>query len=273
MAMTSKVALYYRVSSQEQMRKETIDTQRAVLEPLVDRETLIVAGVYADDGVSGTIPLAQRPDGARLVSDAQAGLFDMLIVYRFDRLGRSTVDGLQTVQELAEYGVMVRSATEPFDATTAMGRFMLTQLFAFGAFERESLLQRSKDGTERLAREGAWLGGIVPFGYRVEGEDRHARLVIADTELPGCGLSEADVIRLIYRMLVDEGMSCQKVADRLNALGVPPAYVRDGRKVQRGKRCTLHRDSGARAGSATWSSARPTKASISMASAARRHAR
>ncbi len=234
--MHTRVAVYYRVSSQEQKRKETIETQRAVVEPLVARDGLIVVGTYADDGVSGTIPLAHRPEGARLIADAQAGQFDMLLVYRVDRLGRSTIDGLQTVQELADHGVLVRSATEPLDTTTAMGRFMLTQLFAFGAFERESLLQRSKDGTDRLAREGAWLGGIVPFGYRVEGEDRYARLVIADTPLPGCEMSEADVIRLIYRMLGDEGASCQKVADRLNAIGVPPAYVRDGRKVQRGKR-------------------------------------
>jgi site-specific DNA recombinase len=79
-----------------------------------------------------------------------------------------------------------------------------------------------------LARDGVWLGGIVPYGYRVVGKDKEARLHIADEVNPDTSMSEADVVRLMYRMAGDEGLSCTVIAARLNAQGVPTSYTRDG---------------------------------------------
>ena len=75
-----------------------------------------------------------------------------------------------------------------------------------------------------------------PYGFRVEGKHKDARLVIAKDPLAGLGMSEADVIRLIYRLAADERQSCKAIADHLNRLGIPPSYARDGRAVERGKR-------------------------------------
>jgi len=97
-------------------------------------------------------------------------------------------------------------------------------------------VEHSAEATNRLARDGVWLGGIVPYGYHVEGKDKDARLVISEQHIPGVDLSEADVIRLIYDRTVNENLSCQRVADYLNAIGVPPSYVRDGRELLRVKR-------------------------------------
>jgi site-specific DNA recombinase len=88
----------------------------------------------------------------------------------------------------------------------------------------------------RVAEAGGWLGGIVPFGYRKDGEKRSARLVISDDLLPGFAMSEADVIRAVFRMSAVERKSCRVIAARLNDLRVPCAYVRDDRLVSRGKR-------------------------------------
>jgi site-specific DNA recombinase len=72
----------------------------------------------------------------------------------------------------------------------------------------------------------------VPYGYRVEGRKKLARLLVSETPLPALGLSESDVVRLIYRMLAEEGLSCVKIAEHLNAIGAPPAYTRDARKIE-----------------------------------------
>ena len=84
-----RVALYLRVSSEEQRDRETIEIQREFLSEYCKLYGLEVAVTYADDGVPGTIPLHERLEGRRLLDDASSnGKFDAVIVYRLDRLGR-----------------------------------------------------------------------------------------------------------------------------------------------------------------------------------------
>jgi site-specific DNA recombinase len=113
---------------------------------------------------------------------------------------------------------------------------MLTLLSGFASHEREVIRERSVAGTNRVAESGAWMGGIVPYGYRKIGEKREAHLVISDDPIPGLELSEADVIRDVFRMAGIEGKSCRVIADRLNQLRVPCAYTRDDRLQLGGKR-------------------------------------
>lgn len=234
---SSSVALYLRVSTEEQRERQSIDTQREFGEKYTDLHRLRVHRVYPDDGISGTVPLEKRPEGQRILQAARRGEFSQLLVYKLDRLGRDTRLILNAVAELEKLGVRVRSMTEEFDTATATGRLMLTMLSGFAAHERDMIRERSMAGTDRLARAGAWLGGIVPYGYRKEGEDKEARIVISEDELPGVGISEAEVIRQIYRMAANERATCVRIADFLNMLRVPCAYARDGRlTLIRGKR-------------------------------------
>jgi len=223
--MPEPVSLYARVSSLEQTRNETIKTQIEALERHCQAHGLAVQEVYADDGVTGTIPLEARPEGARLLRDARAGRARTVLVYKLDRLGRTPRHVLNAVAELEATGVTVSSATEPFDTSTASGRFLLTILSGVAGLERDNLLQRSRDGTDRLARLGVWLGGIVPYGYRIEGKKHAARLVIATSSLPGSDLSEPDVVRLIFRLTTEEHLTCLRIADHLNALAIPTSYA------------------------------------------------
>lgn len=229
-------AVYCRVSTEEQRERQSIDTQKELIEKYCEIEGLQIAGFYLDDGVSGTLSLDARPEGRRLLEDAKDHGFGTVLVYRLDRLGRDPRLTLNAVDELGRKGVCVKSATEPFDTTTPTGRFLLTMLSGVAGLERDIIVERSMLGTQRLAREGVWLGGIVPYGYRVDGKDRASRLVPSEDRLPGFDLSEADVVRLIYRQVAEEHRSCPEVAKYLNALGIPPSYARDGRKVLRGKR-------------------------------------
>ncbi len=138
--------------------------------------------------------------------------------------------------ELEKLGVRIRSMTEEFDTGTSTGRLMLTMLSGFASHERDVIRERSVAGTIRVAEAGAWLGGIVPYGYRKVGEKRDAHLVISEEPIPGLAMSEAEVIREVFRMAAVEQKSCRVIADRLNDLRIPCAYVRDDRLRLRGKR-------------------------------------
>lgn len=229
-----RTVAYTRVSSDEQRERQTILTQRAAIERWSLQTGTPIVEWVEDDGVSGTVPLADRPGGARLlalVADGLAGTarrVDEVVVYRLDRMGRDTIDVLRVVRDLGEMGTAVASVTEPLDASNPGGQFVLTVLAGAATFERQSIVQRSIEGSRRLARDGVWLGGITPYGYRVEGTGRNARLAPSEAIVPGLEMSEADVVRWIYR-LASEGRPCAAIADALNARGVPPAYVRDGR--------------------------------------------
>ena len=215
------VALYLRVSSEEQRERRSIATQREFGLSYCSLHQLVLAQTYADDGVSGTVPLQSRPLGKQLLEDAQQHKFDQLLVFKLDRIGRDARLILNAVAELEQHGVGVISMTEAFDTSTATGRLMLTLLSGFAAHERELIRERSLAGTHRLAQTGTWLGGVVPYGYRKHGDRSAARLEINQEPIPALTLTEADIIRTIFSLCAVEKHSCQRIADHLNALGIP----------------------------------------------------
>src|SRR5918997_890222 len=81
-AATHSVAIYARVSTEDQAERETIQNQLGFLRRFVDLHALPVVGEYIDDGISGTVPLADRPEGQRILIDAEAGRFGTVLVYR-----------------------------------------------------------------------------------------------------------------------------------------------------------------------------------------------
>jgi site-specific DNA recombinase len=230
------IAIYARVSTEEQRERQSIETQYELGQSFCKVQNLPVFRVYGDNGVSGTIPLDRRPEGSQIFRDARLGKFDELLVYKLDRLARDARHTLNAVAELEKMGVRVRSMTESFDTSNATGKLMMTMLAGFAAHEHSVIKERSLDGTNRVARAGAWLGGIVPYGYRKTGEKATARLVVSEEPIPGLDLTEAEVVRMIFRMATVERRSCHYIAARLTELSVPCAYQRDDRLVLRGKR-------------------------------------
>ncbi|HVD34619.1 MAG TPA: recombinase family protein, partial [Rubrobacter sp.] len=101
------------MSSEEQRDRETIEIQREFLQEYCRLYGLEVVQIYADDGVLGTIPLHERPEGRRLLEDAKEGKFSTLLVYRLDRLGRSLLVIVDAYDRLQAFGVALKSATEP----------------------------------------------------------------------------------------------------------------------------------------------------------------
>ena len=203
-----KVALYLRVSSDEQRERESIKTQREFFEQYCKLYGLEVTETYADDGVSGTIPLHERPEGRRLLEDARAKKFETLLVYRLDRLGRSLLVIVDAHDRLQVAGSSLRSATEPIDTSNPSGRLIFQMLASFAEYERETIGERTRAGLHRAYRNGKYMGRI-PYGYRLNGDTRLE--VVAE---------EAIIVREIISNVAD-GSTLYGEAKRLNDLGVP----------------------------------------------------
>ncbi|MBB6676458.1 recombinase family protein, partial [Cohnella lubricantis] len=228
------VHMYVRVSSEDQQDRETIENQIEFGEKYCDLHKLDIVDWYKDDGISGTIPLEQRPDGKRLIEDAKAGKVKMVLIYNMKRLGRKARVTLDAVYQLEQYGVKVKSMTEPFDTSDPVGRFIITVLAGQAELDRDTMLDTMWHGANRAARKGKWLGGIVPYGYR---KDDEGYLEISEEPIPTKPeLSEAGVVRLMFELLVERQWSTIQIADYFNDLKIPPSYVRDGRRVKKGVR-------------------------------------
>lgn len=113
---------------------------------------------YQDEGVSGTVPALQRPALAKVLELAEAG--DTLVVVAIDRLGRDTLDVLNTVETLKKKGVSVVSLRENFDMTTPIGGFMLTLLAGLASLEKATIKERQLAGIKRARAEGKNLGKV-----------------------------------------------------------------------------------------------------------------
>ncbi|WP_188624685.1 recombinase family protein, partial [Caldalkalibacillus thermarum] len=227
--------LYARVSTDDQSERGTIEGQLEFGEKYADLHQMNLLKVYKDDGISGTLELKDRIGGSELLDDIQSKKIqaDVMLIYKLDRLGRSARVILNAIHELDQYGVKVKSMTEDFDSKSPSGRLLVTMLAAIADFERENIIERMWHGANRAARKGKWLGGIVPYGYYVDDE---GYLEINRTPIPNLGKSEADIIHMMYHLIGEKHYSAWEVAKLLNSMGVPTAYVKDHRKVKRGKR-------------------------------------
>ena len=145
------------------------------------------AARFADDASGAT---TARPGLQRALAAARAGVIDVLLVYRVDRLTRSLRDLVTLLDDLDQAGVVFRSATEPFDTATAMGRMLVQMLGMFAQFERDTIIDRVIAGMERKAAAGKWKGGRRPFGYQA---DPATSSLVPDP-------AEAAVVRLIFEL-------------------------------------------------------------------------
>lgn len=225
---TRRVAIYERVSTYQQKERGTIKTQADEVVRRLEREPGIhIVGQYQDEAFTGMLPLVERPAGARLLRDLEAGLADEVWVYKVDRLGRDGIDPLGVRKKLARLGVKVCSATEAIEDS-----FTFAILTALAHKEHEVIRERTTAGMNRAAREGRYTGGIRPYGYRIEGFKETARYVPSDTKILG-ETTEADVVRGIYHRLGVDQWTCWKVARELNDLGIPTLYILESREVER----------------------------------------
>lgn len=216
--MPRRAATYRRVSTEEQVSNHSLGNQSDKLAAFAQQQGYTVVREYVDPGVSGTT--RKRPGLEQLLQDAQAGLFDTVLIYRLDRLARSTHLAYTLIQELMDTGVGVRSYSEPqIDSTTPMGKVSLGVTAIFAELERDTFMQRTKEGRHKAMTLGIHGGGVVPYGYTLE--DR--RMVIYEPD--------AEVIRMIYSWYTERRWSTTRIANELTALNIPTRYRLAGRRL------------------------------------------
>lgn len=156
---------------------------------LIEARGWTLVETFIDHGVSGA--KARRPELNRLLERAKRGDFDVLVVYRSDRLFRSLPNMVTTLADLAALGVAFVSVTEPFDTSTPTGKLMLHLVAAFAQFERDVLIARTIDGMQAARRRGARIGRppvVVDVGEarRLRAQGVPMRKIAARL---GCGMS------------------------------------------------------------------------------------
>jgi DNA invertase Pin-like site-specific DNA recombinase len=206
-----KAAGYIRVSTEEQAATGySLDAQERAIRAFAESQGYELVDVVADPGVSGASRPEKRPGFSRVLSLAQEGAFSVLLLWKFDRLARNLTHAVTAANTLREqYGVVIRSVTEPIDTATPVGETIFAVLAGMAAQEREAIIERTLAGKKEKARRGGFAGGPAPLGYR---RDKEGGLEVDP--------KEAEVVRRIYAMR-RQGMSYRAIADALNAGGIP----------------------------------------------------
>lgn len=160
---------------------------------------------FSDKGYSGKN--TDRPDFKRMMDRIRAGDTTRVIVYRLDRISRSVLDFAELINEFQKYGVEFVSVTERFDTSTPIGKAMLMIVMIFAQLERETIQQRVVDAYRSRSRKGFYMGGRMPYGFRLK-----------DTVIDGIKTSmyepiptEIEVVRLIYSLYADPQTSFSDV--------------------------------------------------------------
>ena len=204
-----KVALYIRVSTEDQVREGTsLEVQREFLESYAKRENCEIyypekGNIYKDDGYSGYT--LERPALSRLLKDAKHKKFDVVLVYKIDRFARNNRLLLNLVEELNNAGIGFKSATEAFDTVSAAGKLALSMLGTVAQFERDRIIERVFPGMIKGVQRGNWQGArYSPYGYKYNKEKKLLEVV----------KEEADIVKMIYLMYLS-GQSTMQIAGYL----------------------------------------------------------
>lgn len=168
MAKVMRAAVYLRVSTGEQ----TVENQRRDLETAAAQRGWAIVATYADEGISGSKGRDKRPGLDAMLKDATRGRFDVVLCWAVDRMGRSLVDLLGSLQELHAAKVDLFLHQQAIDTTTPAGRAMFGMMGVFAEFERSMVQARVKAGLQRAKvnpRAGAKAIGRPKVSSGIEG--------------------------------------------------------------------------------------------------------
>ena len=206
-----RCAIYTRKSCEDGLEQEfnSLDAQRLAGENYIASQIhenwRLVSKHYDDGGFSGGN--MNRPALKELFEDIKAGLIDMVVVYKIDRLSRSLFDFSKIVELFDKYNVSFVSVTQSFNTSNSSGKLMLNILLSFAQFERELSSERIRDKFAASLKQGIWMGGTLPLGYDV----KERKLLINE--------EESQTVKIIFEKFL-QCNSCAEVAYFVNKLGL-----------------------------------------------------
>ncbi len=202
-----RIAAYCRVSTDKEDQLNSLEAQKKFFSEYTQRTGDTLVRLYADEGISGT-KIKNRKEFLQMMSDAERGYFELLVVKDISRFARNTVDLLQNIRKLKALGIETQFLTANM---TSMGNseFVLTIFGALAQEESANTSKRVKFGKKINAEKGK-VPNLV-FGYdKTNGDLFH--LTINERE--------AEAVRMIFSLYREEGFGAAKIANRLNGLGI-----------------------------------------------------
>lgn len=222
-----KAVGYRRVSMREQVDGHSLDAQEKNIRDYATHNDWELIDIYTDAGISAKKD-SHRPALAKLMQDAAAGRFDVVIVDKVDRFYRHLAGLLTALDELRGMNVSFASVQERLDFTSPWGKLMLTVLGILAEIYLDNLRQETIKGKRQRAREGLW-NGFPPFGYCrgscAECVEPNGKGYCPEFGSPnktdGKRLIlhpiDSEVVKLVYQWYLEGDQSDAKIAERLNA--------------------------------------------------------
>ena len=211
--MRTKTGIYVRVSTEEQAQEGySVRGQTEKLKAYSLLKDWEIYNIYADEGISGK-NIVDRPAINRLIQDVKDGKVNNVLVFKVDRLTRSTKNLIELVELFDKYKCNFNSLTESIDTETPSGRMFLKIIGIFAEFERENLVTRLKLGFERKAKEGYSQASFgASFGYDLK----------KGTKIQVINQTEAKIVREVFDLYVNENKTMRAITEILNDRKIKP---------------------------------------------------
>jgi len=210
-----ETAIYVRVSTEEQAQEGfSIRAQEQKLKDYARVKDWSIYNIYIDDGISGK-NITARPAVINMINDIEKGHVKNVVVFKIDRLTRSTSDLTYLIDLFNAHDCAFNSLSESIDTQTPSGRMFIKIIGIFAEFERENIAERVKLGQERKVKEGYSLCGLhSSYGYdRANGQ-----------KVQSINQEQAVIVRQIFDWFVNQNMSLSAIAKRLNIMKVPTKH-------------------------------------------------
>jgi putative DNA-invertase from lambdoid prophage Rac len=174
---------YSRVSTSEQADEgSSLASQQQQIAGYAMMKGWQIAEHFVERGVSGSTPLADRPEGRRLL--ATVGKGDIIVTAKLDRAFRSAADALAVLEEFKDQGVGLHMIDLGGDVTgNGISKMVFTILAAVAEGERDRIRERIRDAKRHLTSRGVYSGGKRPFGYDIVGDGEISRMVPNEAEM------------------------------------------------------------------------------------------
>lgn len=206
-----RAAIYARVSTEHQTQT-SLETQIKTCKAFCEKQGWIIADIYQEKDSGGK---TERAEFQKMIAKALDGAYDVIVVEKFDRFFRDDIEDRRYTRMLESKGILVVSALEGVDPTSATGKLLRWIISDINWFQREYMKEEQLRKTKEAALRGFWLGGHVPFGYKaveVKDGERKRKVLAIDEE-------KAQIVRTIFQLYA-EGFSVPSIARYLNEHGM-----------------------------------------------------
>jgi DNA invertase Pin-like site-specific DNA recombinase len=215
----TKCFVYLRVSGHSQIEGDGFDRQILACESYAASHDLEIAEVFREEGVSGTKELEDRPALSELFAALEENGIKTVLIEKVDRLARDLMVQESIIGDMQKSGYTLISVAEPDLCSTDPSRILIRQIFgALAQYDRAMIVLKLRGARQRKKAKQGKCEGAKEFGYYTK--EIIAAIVAEGETCPSKCKDESEAL-FMMRSLRAAGQSCDKIAEALNANGVP----------------------------------------------------